>query len=147
MTRLRLARHVGHGTLDGGWWPRSRDLTTELTELAGDLAPELGTLDRVELSAADWDGLPPAVELPPGTVAATTFSHEEETHRIDLHLSGGTTLRLLVVPPAMTADQGEEALLAAATPGYEHTAASLLDTVSEYPDVDPRDQWRDGPAQ
>ena len=41
----------------------------------------------------------------------------------------------------MTADQGEEALLAAATYGYEHTAASLLEIVSEYPDVDPRDQW------
>ena len=41
----------------------------------------------------------------------------------------------------MTTDQGEEALLAAATYGYEHTAASLLETVSEYPDVDPHDRW------
>jgi hypothetical protein len=132
MTRLRLATDIGRGSLDGGWWPQSRDLATELTELAAHLAPEFGTIVRVEVSPADWDDLPSM---------AHAFADDAETHRIDLQLSPGTTLRLLVVPPSMTPDQGEEALLAAATYGYEHTAASLLEIVSEYPDVDPRDQW------
>ncbi len=132
MTRLRLATDIGRGSLDGGWWPESRDLTAELAGLSAELAPDLGTIVRVSVSPADWDDLPPI---------ASAFPDVDETHRIDLQLSPGTTLRLLVVPPSMTTDQGEEALLAAATYGYEHTAASLLEIVSEYPDVDPRDQW------
>jgi len=132
MTRLRLATDIGRGSLDGGWWPHTRDLAVELAELAAALGPDLGTIVRVEVSPADWDDLPPI---------ARAFSDVDATHRIDLQLSPGTTLRLLVVPPSMTADQGEEALLAAATKGYEHTADSLLETVSEYPDVDPNDQW------
>ncbi len=131
MKRLRLATDIGRGSLDGGWWPQSRDLAAELIGLAAELA-ELGTIVRVEVSPADWDDLPPI---------AHAFTNDEDTHRIDVQLTPGTTLRLLVVPPSMTADQGEEALLAAATYGYEHTAASLLEIVSEYPDVDPRDQW------
>ena len=141
MTRLRLATDIGTGTLDGGWWPRGRDLTTELTELAAALPTELGTVHRVELSGADWDDLPSAVELPSGPASVHAFADAEETNRIDLQLSAGTTLRLLVVPPEMTPGQGDEALLAAATYGYHHTAASLLETVREHPDVDPRDQW------
>ncbi len=132
MTRLRLATDIGRGSLDGGWWPESRDLTAELAGLSAELAPDLGTIVRVSVSPADWDHLPPI---------ASAFPDADETHRIDLQLSPGTTLRLLVVPPSLTTDQGEEALLAAATYGYEHTAASLLEIVSEYPDVDPRDQW------
>lgn len=131
MTRLRLATDIGQGSLDGGWWPESRDLAVELDGLATELAADFGTIVRVEVSPADWDDLPPM---------AHAFA-DGATHRIDLQLSSGPTLRLLVVPPSMTADQGEEALLAAATEGYDHTAASLLETVSEYPDVDPRDRW------
>ena len=48
----------------------------------------------------------------------------------------------------MSSDQGDEALLAAATPGYAHTAACLLNTVSERPDLNPDDHWSaDGMAQ
>jgi hypothetical protein len=136
MTRLRLASDIGRGSLDGGWWPVTRDLARELIGLAAALPPDLGTIVRVEVSPADWGELPPIAHA-----FADEDADEETTHTIDLEMSGGTTLRLLVIPPAMTDDQGEEALLAAATKGYEHTAASLLETVSEYPDVDPDDQW------
>ena len=60
-----------------------------------------------------------------------------------LETSTGTVLEVLVVPPGLSAAQGEEALLAAATPGYAETARSLLDTVSQHPDVDPADHWTD----
>ena len=43
----------------------------------------------------------------------------------------------------LSKDQGEEALLAAATRGNAETAASLLATVTEYPDIDPWDHWND----
>jgi hypothetical protein len=51
--------------------------------------------------------------------------------------------RVLVVPPGMTPDQATRALLAAATPGYAHSASCLLDTVGEHPDVDHDDVWSD----
>ena len=62
----------------------------------------------------------------------------DDTHLVLLKTADHAELRVLVVPPGMSSDQGDEALLAAATPGYAHTAACLLDTVSEHPDVDPR---------
>jgi hypothetical protein len=68
----------------------------------------------------------------------------DDTHLITLTTSYGVVLRLLVVPPGLSADQGAEALLASATPGNASTAVSLLGTVTEFPDVDPADQWSDG---
>jgi hypothetical protein len=52
-------------------------------------------------------------------------------------------LHVLVVPPGFTQDQGDEALLAAATSGNAHSASDLLDEVTEYPDIDPMDHWSD----
>ena len=67
----------------------------------------------------------------------------DDTHLIDLTMSDRTVLRILVVPPGLSPDQGEEALLAAATAGNDHPAHSLLDAATESDDVDPTDQWSD----
>jgi hypothetical protein len=48
---------------------------------------------------------------------------------------------VLVVPSDFSAGQGAEALLAAATAGYAHSAGSLLETVTNEFDVDPDDHW------
>jgi hypothetical protein len=66
---------------------------------------------------------------------------EEDARLVLLTTSHRTQLRVLVIPPALTSDQGEEALLAAATHGNSHSAQDLLDTVTEHPDIDPRDHW------
>ena len=86
MTRLRLATDIGRGSLDGGWWPESRDLAAELDGLAAELAPEFGTIVRVEVSPDDWDDLRPTAQAFPDDV--------DGAHRIDLQLSPGSTLRL-----------------------------------------------------
>ena len=67
----------------------------------------------------------------------------DDTHVVVLSTSDGTVLRMLVVPPALSVDQGEEALLAASSAAYAHSAASLLDEVDAHPQVDPRDHWTD----
>ena len=52
-----------------------------------------------------------------------------------------------MVPPGFNDADGEEALLAAATPGNDHSAGDLLRAVTDEADVDPRDHWRhDGTA-
>lgn len=140
--RLRLAEHVSTNHLDGGWWPRSRDLAVELADLIDNYPSTLSRIVRVQVSPPDWDSPPDRVQVGGGHVDVASFP-DDDTHLILLRTSDRTVLRVLVVPPDFTDDQGEEALLAAATPGNSHSAASLLDTVTEYPDIDPFDHWKD----
>ncbi|MGW2051787.1 DUF5994 family protein [Streptomyces sp. NPDC001858] len=46
------------GTFDGAWWPRSRDLETQLSGLLAALTARLGPLARVGLDAGAWDERP-----------------------------------------------------------------------------------------
>lgn len=142
--RLRLVTTTRPGNLDGGWWPRSRDLATELVDLADHLPAHLGRLTHVQCSGSDWDGT--VERVPVGGRTVTVVSRPHDTHHVDL-ATERTTLRLLVVPPGFNDADGEEALLAAATPGNNHSARDLLKAVTDEADVDPRDHWRhDGTA-
>ena len=140
--RLRIAAHTGRGQLDGGWWPQSRDLAVELADLVDHFPPEQSRIVRTVFSPPDWDPAPRRIPVARGYVKVGSFPHDD-THLVLLKTADHAVLRVLVVPPGMSPDQGDEALLAAATPGYAHTAACLLDTVSEHPDVDPEDHWSD----
>ncbi|WP_412520925.1 DUF5994 family protein [Actinomadura madurae] len=57
--RLRLAPgRAGRGVMDGGWWPRSRNTTAELTELVAALTEPGNTVTRVNIDFDDWDAIP-----------------------------------------------------------------------------------------
>jgi len=143
--RLRIGEHPGQDRLDGGWWPQSRDLAVELADLVGHFPSGHGRVVRALYSPPDWDFPPRRVPVGARHVKVGCFPRDD-THLIDLTMLDRSMLRrlrLLVVPPGLSAGQGEEALLAAATPGNDHPASSLLDTVTEFPDVDPADQWSD----
>ena len=140
--RLRMAAAPAPGGLQGGWWPQSRDLAVELADLVDHFPPEWGRIVRTVFSPPDWDPAPRRIPVARGYVKVGSFPRDD-THLVLLKTADHAVLRVLVVPPGMSSDQGDEALLAAATPGYAHTAACLLDTVSEHPDVDPADQWSD----
>lgn len=137
---------MGHapapGGLQGGWWPQSRDLAVELADLVDHFPPDFGRIVRAVVSPPDWDPSPRRIRVAHGFVKVGSFPRDD-THLVLLQTADHAVLRVLVVPPGMSPDQGDEALLAAATPGYTHTAACLLDTVSEYPDIDPADHWSD----
>jgi len=51
--RLTLPEGPEQGRLQGVWWPRSRDLETELADLIVDLPARLGRVSRVACSRAD----------------------------------------------------------------------------------------------
>lgn len=133
---------MGADRLDGGWWPQSRDLAVELADLVDHFPPECGRVVRALFSPPDWDPAPRRVPVASGYVKVGSFPRDD-THVIVLKTSDRTVLHVLVVPPAFSADQGAEALLAAATPGNTHAAGDLLSVVSEHPDVDPSDHWED----
>lgn len=141
--RLRLAERSGTNRLHGGWWPRSRGLALELTDLADHFPARLGRIVRVVVSRADWDAVPERVAVAGGHVTVET-DPGDDAHLVRLTTSDRREVRVLVVPPGFTHGQGAEALLAAATRGNAHSAADLLEEVTENPDVDPRDLWTDG---
>lgn len=140
--RLRMSGHTGRDQLDGGWWPQSRDLAVELRDLVDHFPPQRGRVARVLVSPPDWEPATRRIAVNGGYVKVGSFPRDD-THLIHLRLLNGNVLRLLVVPPSFTGDQGDEALLASATRGNAHPATDLLATVTEHPDVDPRDHWTD----
>jgi hypothetical protein len=114
----------------------------ELADLVDHFPAEHGRVVRVLYSPPDWEPASPNPEISVGGLEVT--ARRGTRHLMRLETSTGTVLEVLVVPSGMSASQGEEALLAAATPGYAETARSLLETVTELPDVDPADRWTDG---
>jgi hypothetical protein len=140
--RLHMADHPGRNQLDGGWWPQSRDLAVELADLVDHFPRQLGRIVRALYSPPDWDPAPRRIPVADGFVKVGYFP-SDDTHVIQLKTADRNVLSVLVVPPGCSDDQGAEALLAAATSGNRHPATELLDTVTEYPDVDPLDHWSD----
>lgn len=140
--RLRLADEPGRDTLDGGWWPQSRDLALELADLVDHFPADQPRIVRALYSPPDWTSKPRQVRAATGWVKTGSFPRDD-THLMLLTTAGvgRPVLRLLVVPPELSQDQGAEALLAAASRGNAHGAADLLRTVTEHPDVDARDHW------
>lgn len=140
--RLRIAKHEGSGHLDGGWWPYSRDLAVELADLVARFPPRSGRIVRALVSPSDWDPAPQHLAVPRGSMEIGAL-HRDDSHAISLTTTLGTVLRLLVVPPDFTRDQGDEALLASATAGNTHSTTDLLEEVLDQPATDQRDHWTD----
>lgn len=140
--RLSMAEHPGRNRLDGAWWPQSRDLAVELADLVDHFPPRFGRIVRALFSPPDWDPAPRRIPVADGYVKVGSFPRDD-SHLIHLTTTDRTVLYLLVVPPGFTDYQGAEALLAAATSGNVHSAADLLEEVTDSPDVDPRDRWTD----
>jgi len=138
--RLRMVEHVGRDHLDGGWWPQSRDLVVELADLVEHLPAQYGRVVRAVYSPPDWDPAPRRVAVSGGYVKVGSFPRDD-THLIQLKTYDHKVLHVLVVPPGFSKGQGDEAMLAAASPGNAHPAAELLHTVTDHPDVDPADHW------
>jgi hypothetical protein len=143
--RLRMAEHPGRNYLDGGWWPQGRDLPVELADLVDHFPARFGRIVRALVSPPDWEPAPRRIPVSGGYVKVGSFPRDD-AHLIHIKTSNRTVLRVLVVPPGYTRDQGDEALLAAATTGNAHSATELLDEVTQYPDIDPMDLWRDDGA-
>jgi hypothetical protein len=138
--RLSLSPTRGRDQLDGGWWPRSRDLGVELADLVDQFPSDVGRVMRAVYSPPDWDQAPSRVTVARGWLKVGFFPRGD-THVVDVYTFDRTMIRLLVVPPDFSEEQGAEALLAAATPGNSHKAADLLDHVTDQAEVDPAALW------
>jgi hypothetical protein len=128
------------GTFDGAWWPRSRDIGSQLSGLVIALTARLGTIARVGLDSSDWD------ETPGHLVVAG------HTVRIDWSAVGDSTMIVtrgaqdrflfLVIPP-LTAPSPAHAAMAMAirdnnAVSAEHVLAAAGVTPADRPVVPSR---------
>ncbi|MCD9879942.1 DUF5994 family protein [Streptomyces sp. NR30] len=124
---------TGHVELDGAWWPRSRDLTQELTALADVLDPLWGRITRIAVNPRYWPIIPRKVFVNGHVVKVGWFTSELDPHKILLLSGASGRWNLLVVPPE-TDDPAAARLMAAASAdtGPRWTASALM--TAERPD-------------
>lgn len=144
--RLRLRDAPGRARLDGGWWPQSRDLATELADLVDHFPADRSRVVRALYSPPDWDTPPRRVPVAGGYVKVGFFPRDD-THQIHLRLYDTTTVHLLVVPFGMSQTRGTAAMRAASVAGSNETATDLLHWGSgddrEQADAGGDDHWTD----
>ncbi|HVK28608.1 MAG TPA: DUF5994 family protein [Nocardioides sp.] len=140
--RVHLADPDPRNALDGGWWPQSRDLAVELADLVDHFPKDRGRVARALFSPPDWDPSPRRVPVARGYVKVGSFPGDD-THLMTVTLTDRSRLRILVIPPTLTPEQGEEALLAASTRKNQHDADAVLAEVRNQPARNPLDHWTD----
>ena len=126
--RLRMRKLAGTAQLDGGWWPRTRDLHVELRDLVDNFPQEIPRIVGAVYSSPDWDKVPRRVAVAGGSIRVG-FRPGVDTHVILLSTAARTVLRLMVVPPGLSEHQGSQALDAAGDSGNNGCAQSLLRSV------------------
>jgi hypothetical protein len=124
--RLRLKPKAPHtGYVDGAWWPRSDDLTTELPDLLAVLSVRLESIDRVLYKPTDWAKAP--AKLATGGRAVKLDGYRlQPPNTVEVLGLHGNRIILLVVPPHTDADRAHATMMAAAAPDNDPTVDGLL---------------------
>lgn len=117
------------GYVDGAWWPRSRELSTELPALFAALATRLGVIARMDYNLDEWP--PTARRLVSGGASVKLGGfHYQGANTIDLTGAGGRRVTLLVVPPDTSAATARKIAAAAADESNIERADTLLSRVA-----------------
>ena len=110
--RLRLKpKAPATGAVDGGWWPRSRDLAVEVPALLAVLAVRLGSVEGVAYNLGDWAPTPRKITIGGARVRLAGY-RSQHPDTIDV-LGSRQRVTLLVVPPETPAPVAHAALMAA----------------------------------
>jgi hypothetical protein len=123
--RLRLKpKASATGWVDGGWWPRSRDLAAELPGLLAVLAVRLGRVERVSYHLGEWS--PTWLKINCGGALVRLGGYRaQQSGTVDV-LSARQRVTLLVVPPEASAHTAHTALMAAGRRGNTDDVETLL---------------------
>jgi hypothetical protein len=112
--------------LDGAWWPRSRDLATELPLLTAVLDPLWGRITRVTVNPTHWPVVPRKVPVAGHVVKVGWFLPEQDAHELLLLSYHVGRWNLLVIPPETTPDSAARLMAAASDPLGTSTASRLM---------------------
>ncbi|WP_222105602.1 DUF5994 family protein [Rhodococcus sp. WB9] len=124
--RLRLKPEApSAGTVDGAWWPRSRDLAVEIPDLVALVAIRVGVVDRIVYDIKAWLPAPRRFMVAGRSVHLDGYEYQPLN---TLYVSGvkRTRLTLLVVPPEADARYADSTMHTAANPNSALTADELL---------------------
>jgi hypothetical protein len=123
--RLRLKpRGPVTGFVDGGWWPRSRDLLAELPALLAVLAVRLGPVESVSYNLEAWGPAPRRTTLD-GRLVRLAGYRSQHPATIDV-LGAAHRVTLLVVAPDAAPQAAHGALMAAGHRGNADPVDALL---------------------
>ncbi|WP_327594129.1 DUF5994 family protein [Streptomyces chartreusis] len=121
------APSAGLAELDGAWWPRSRDLPSELSALADVLDPLWGRITRIAVNPRHWPILPPRILVNGHMVKVGWFTSELDPHGIVLLSYTAGRWDLLVIPPETDAPSAARLMAtASADTGPPVTATELM---------------------
>ncbi|MEG8278940.1 DUF5994 family protein [Streptomyces sp. AHA2] len=116
--------HDRQGTLDGAWWPRSRDVAAELPGLLAVLTEYLGPVTRVGLDSAAWEGLPTRMTIDDRVVHIDSSPVGDDT--VLVTRGGQDLFSLLVIPPHATPEAARAAMAEAVRAGSVTRAGQIL---------------------
>ncbi|WP_411152057.1 DUF5994 family protein [Streptomyces sp. A30] len=126
--------------LDGAWWPRSRDLTSELSTLADVLDPLWGRITRIAVNPRYWPIIPPKVFVNGHVVKVGWFTSELDPHKILLLSYTAGRWDLLVIPPETAAPAAARLMAAASGTTDPAMTASALMAAEPADETCPRDE-------
>ncbi|MFD3591017.1 DUF5994 family protein [Streptomyces sp. NPDC058683] len=130
---LRLeTKRSREGLLDGAWWPRTRDIETELPALISVLTGHLGPITRVGVDASAWNGLPTRLVIDNQVVHLDSDPVGDDT--VLITRGDNDHFALLVVPPDATADAAREAMARAVRADNITQAAQILIATTPEPE-------------
>ncbi|MFG2126652.1 DUF5994 family protein [Streptomyces sp. NPDC048751] len=75
-------RPLSDAELDGAWWPRSRDLTHELSALADVLDPLWGRITHIAVNPRHWPIRPRKILVNGHAMKAGWFPSGQDPHKI-----------------------------------------------------------------
>lgn len=119
---------ASRGLLDGAWWPRSRDLLSELPALTDVLDPLWGRITRIAVNPEHWPVIPRKVPVHGHVVKVGWFTPEIDPHKLLLLSYGTGRWDLLVVPPGTGPETAARLMAAASADGGPPLSASALIT-------------------
>ncbi|MGI8667379.1 MAG: DUF5994 family protein [Jatrophihabitans sp.] len=128
--RLRSATERG-GFVDGGWWPRTLDLSVELPPVLSALFDTGYAVDRVAHNLTSWPAPPAQLTVNGRLVRLGGFRNQNRCSitLIDTAHSNAATvnrLEIVVIAPDTEPAVAERALRLAGQDGYRFRAAEIL---------------------
>ncbi|WP_345557304.1 DUF5994 family protein [Nonomuraea rosea] len=127
------------GTVDGAWWPFTRDATAELPSLISAVDQRLGrAVLRVGLYLDAWEHIPRRIPARGRQVRVGWF-RSADPYMITLSIAGTAPVTLLVIPPGTTNDTATAALALAAAGTVGLCPADILRPAVPEADMPGRD--------
>ncbi|WP_018159524.1 DUF5994 family protein [Smaragdicoccus niigatensis] len=118
--------HSNTGSVDGAWWPRSRDLATEVPTLIKSLAGRLSPTARLVYHLPSWDTAPRRFETGGRNVKLDGYRFQP-INTVYVVGTDRDRLVLLVVPPGTEPADAQSMMSSASTADNESTPSQLLE--------------------